>query len=85
MSEINMLEAKTNLTKLIRDLEDKVEDEYIICRNGVPCARIVPYSRQKKKRVGCCEGKYPDISWEDWDRMDKDMEEYWQEWSEEKI
>lgn len=83
MTEINMLEAKTNLTKMIKNLEMKIEDEYVICRNGTPCAMIVPYSKKKKSRVGCCEGKFEVPSFDEWKKMDKEIEEYFDKKAEE--
>ena len=41
MTMVNMLEAKTSLTKLVKLLENKEEDEVLICRSGVPVARIM--------------------------------------------
>ena len=34
MTTLNMLEAKTQLCSLIKMLEDKEEDQFVICRNG---------------------------------------------------
>ena len=74
MIEINMLEAKTNLTKLIKLLETKQEDEIIICRNGEPCAKLISYNKQLNKRiVGRFEGKYKEIDWEAFDKMDNEI------------
>lgn len=80
MTEINMLEAKTNLTKLVRMLETNQEDEFIICRNGEPCAKLVFYEKKKTKRkVGMYDGLYKLPTWEEWKQMDeeiiKDIEE----------
>ena len=85
MAQVNMLDAKTNLTKLIKNLETKIEDEYVICRNGKPCAVIIPFTEKNKKRVGCCEGKYPSISFEQWKNLDKEIEIDFDEWSNKKI
>ena len=41
MRTVNMLDAKTNLSKLVSDVESGVETEVIIARNGRPVARIV--------------------------------------------
>lgn len=74
MTQLNMLEAKTNLTKLVRMLETNQEDEFIICRNGEPCAKLVFYERPKKKRVlGRCNGKYKLPTDEEWDQMHEEF------------
>ena len=74
MTQLNMLEAKTNLTKLIRLLETKQEDEIIICRNGEPCAKLVYYEKKKNKRqLGRCNGKYNLPTWEEWKQMDEEI------------
>lgn len=73
MTELNMLEAKTNLTKIIRLLETNQEEEFIICRNGEPCAKLVPFSiNNKKRKVGRCNGKYKVPSWEEWKKLDEE-------------
>jgi antitoxin (DNA-binding transcriptional repressor) of toxin-antitoxin stability system len=41
MTIVNMLEAKTNLSRLVEALESGSEDEIIIARNGTPAARLV--------------------------------------------
>lgn len=74
MIEINILEAKTNLTKLIRLLETKQEDEIVICRHGQPCAKLVYYSKNELKRiVGRFEGKYPSLGISDFNKMDDEV------------
>lgn len=80
MTQLNMLEAKTNLTKMIKLLETKQEDEFIICRNGQPCAKLVYFESKKKKRtLGKYDGKYNSLSWDQWKELDeeiiKDVEE----------
>ncbi len=43
MSQIvNMLDAKSSLSKLVHDLETGGVQEFIIARNGRPAARLVP-------------------------------------------
>ena len=39
---VNMLDAKSSLSKLVHDLETGGADEFIIARNGRPAARLVP-------------------------------------------
>lgn len=58
MTQVNMLDAKTSLTKLIRQLETKEEDEVLIARNGIPVAKLVRFERPVNKRIGIAAGKH---------------------------
>jgi prevent-host-death family protein len=59
MSTVNMLEAKTHLSKLVESLESGQETEIIIARNGRPAARLVPLKPQGSgHRIGVAKGKY---------------------------
>ena len=74
MTEINMLEAKTNLTKLVKLLETKQEDEIIICRHGEPCAKIIPFKKKKNERiVGKYDGKCKSLNWNLIDKMEEEI------------
>ena len=55
--EVNMYEAKTNFSKLIQALEDKVEDEIIIARNGKPVAKISLINKNISKRIGVAKNE----------------------------
>ena len=74
MTIVNMLEAKTNLTKLIKLLENKEEDEIIIARNNIPVAKLVFYEKQVNKRIGLTEGKYKSISLQDFNSLNEEIE-----------
>lgn len=51
--QVNMLEAKTNLSKLIKLLEDKEEPEIILARGGAPVAKLVPFTPpDASRRIG---------------------------------
>jgi prevent-host-death family protein len=69
MSVINMLEAKSNLSRLVEAVENGTESEIIIARNGKPAARIVPLGVKAAadKRLGLLAGKFPALSQEDFD------------------
>ena len=41
MTTVNMLEAKTSLSKLVEAVESGAETEIIIARNGKPAAKLV--------------------------------------------
>ena len=60
--EVNIYEAKANLSRLIQFLIDEKEDEVIICKNGTPVvqmSRIQP--KKKTRRIGIAKGKLPDL------------------------
>ena len=42
MSVVNMLEAKTHLSRLVEEVESGATNEIVIARNGKPAARLVP-------------------------------------------
>lgn len=46
MPVVNMLDAKTNLSKLVDAVESGAEDEVIIARNGKPAAKLVAVTTQ---------------------------------------
>ena len=59
METVNIFKAKTNLSKLIRKLENKDEDKVILARNGKPVAMLVPYvSEERRSRIGTACGKF---------------------------
>ena len=74
MTIVNMLEAKTNLTKLIKLLENKEEDEIIIARNNIPVAKLVFYEKQVNKRIGLTEGKYKSLRLQDFNSLNEEIE-----------
>jgi len=49
MIEVNIHEAKTHLSRLLKKVAEG--EEVIIARSGEPIARIVPIERGKKKRI----------------------------------
>lgn len=54
-----MLEAKSNLSRLVEALESGAEAEIVIARNGRPAARLVPIrSRPMGQRIGLAKGLY---------------------------
>jgi prevent-host-death family protein len=74
MTTVNMLEAKTNLSKLIQSVENGAEKEIVIARNGKPVARIVPLDAARpKRRLGLARGKYPDFTLEEFNATDGEI------------
>jgi prevent-host-death family protein len=59
MPIVNMLDAKTQLSKLVEAVESGAEAEIIIARNGRPAARLVPMARAATgQRIGIAKGKF---------------------------
>lgn len=57
MTAVNMLEAKSNLSRLVDAVESGAEQEIVIARNGRPAARLVAMSaRPPAARVGVAKG-----------------------------
>ena len=59
MPTINMLEAKSNLSRLVEAVESGAEAEFIIARNGKAAARLVPLNTAPPgRRIGVAKGKF---------------------------
>ncbi|MDB5481625.1 MAG: prevent-host-death protein [Caulobacteraceae bacterium] len=59
MPTYNVLEAKSNLSRLIDAVESGREAEIIIARNGKPAARLVPLNAKPAgRRLGIAEGLF---------------------------
>jgi len=59
MTAINMLEAKTNLSRLVDAIERGAEREIVIARNGRPVARLVPVAEGPiERRIGVARGRF---------------------------
>ena len=57
MCQVNVFQAKTELSRLIALLENGSEEEIIIARNGTPVARLVRWNREEtKNRIGAAKG-----------------------------
>lgn len=74
MTQVNMMEAKTDLSKLVRMLESKQEEIIYLARNGTAVVQmtLIP-KKPASKRIGVAEGKFkvPDA----FDAWDKEVEE----------
>ena len=73
MSVVNMLQAKTHLSRLVDEVESGAEREIIIARNGRPAARLVPIGAPAPagKRLGLLEGQYPSSTQEEFDEINE--------------
>lgn len=58
MSTVNILEAKTHLSRLVEDIASGVQRDIIIARNGKPAARLVPLVAQPKVQLGLAKGRF---------------------------
>jgi prevent-host-death family protein len=59
MSTVNMLEAKSNLSKLVEAIELGTESEIIIARNGRPVAKLVSIGNlSATRRIGVAKGQF---------------------------
>lgn len=59
MAMVNMLEAKSNLSRLVEAVESGAEQEIIIARNGKPAARLVAMAKAPVgQRIGLAKGKF---------------------------
>lgn len=74
---VNMLEAKTQLSRLVEAVESGAESEIIIARNGKPAARLVPVEAAEDKkgmrRLGRLNGKFPSLSQEEFDADNEEI------------
>ena len=57
--QVNVFEAKTDLSRLIRLVESGREEFITVARRGKPVAKIVPYeSTPVSRRIGVAKGKF---------------------------
>ena len=54
MVTVNVHEARSNLSRLLRQVE--AGEEVTIARNGKPVARLVPCERRGRRRFGSMKG-----------------------------
>ena len=74
MTQVNMLEAKTDLSKLVKMLETKQEEVIYLARNGTAVAQMTLIPKQPvSRRIGVAEGKFK-VPY-DFDAWDKEVEE----------
>jgi len=59
MQTVNMLQAKSTLSRLVEAIEQGQEREIVIARNGRPAARLVPInSTLSGQRIGVAKGLF---------------------------
>jgi prevent-host-death family protein len=59
MSSVNMLQAKSTLSRLVDAIEQGKEREIVIARNGRPAAKLVPIETVASgRRLGVARGLF---------------------------
>ena len=59
MPTVNMLQAKSSLSRLVEAIELGLEKEILIARNGRPAARLVPLEKSSAtQRIGIAKGLF---------------------------
>ena len=72
MRTVNMLEAKSSLSRLVEAVESGQEREIIIARNGKPAARLVAIPpKAAGQRIGIAEGLF--VVPDDFDALDEEI------------
>lgn len=79
LDSVNMHEAKTHLSKLVERVEGG--EEIVISRAGKPAAKLVPVAGDKlgKRKLGGWEGKMRVPSDAEWEEMDREIEQLFEE------
>ena len=82
MTMVNMFEAKTDLSKLVKKLENKEEDLIVICRSGKPVAHLtLPpkkprfASREFLDEIGVSGLDIPSMTQEEFDAQNDEIAE----------
>ena len=74
MTQVNVLEAKNNLSKLIRMLESGDEDHIIISRNGEPIVQMTLLTKNPGKSIIGAGKDDGDFSWpENFNELDNEI------------
>jgi len=59
MTIVNMLEAKSTLSRLVQAIESGEEREVVLARNGRPVAKLVPIADvPAAQRIGVARGRF---------------------------
>jgi antitoxin (DNA-binding transcriptional repressor) of toxin-antitoxin stability system len=60
MQPVNMLQAKSSLSRLVQAIEQGHAREIVIARNGRPAVKLVPFADTAAagKRIGIAKGKF---------------------------
>ena len=79
LDSVNMHEAKTQLSRLVARVEGG--EQIMITRAGKPAAKLVPVAGDKlgKRKLGGWEGKMRVPSDAEWEEMDREIEQLFEE------
>jgi prevent-host-death family protein len=79
LERVNMHEAKTHLSKLVERVQGG--EEIVISRAGTPAAMLIPIETRKlgRRQLGGWEGKFELPSDEEWEQMDREIEQLFEE------
>jgi prevent-host-death family protein len=79
LEQVNMHEAKTHLSRLVGRVEGG--EQIVISRAGKPAAMLVPVEMKKpgRRTLGGWEGKLELPSDREWKKMDKEIEQLFEE------
>ena len=76
--QVNILEAKTNLSNLVRKVETGEEESIIIARYGKPIVQLIMYNAAPvDKRIGIAKGKL--TSPDDLDKHNEEVAEMFED------
>lgn len=74
MCKVNVLEAKTNFSKLLFMLENKEEDEIIICKNNNPVAKLCLVPKVDiSSRIGIAKNKISILDLDEFNSVDSEI------------
>ncbi|MBC5804705.1 MAG: type II toxin-antitoxin system prevent-host-death family antitoxin [Candidatus Eremiobacter antarcticus] len=71
MKTVSMHEAKTHLSRFVKEIREGKEPEIIIAVGGAPAARLVPYSSSARRVLGMDRGLI-EIA-DDFDAVDEEI------------
>ncbi len=78
LDTVNMHEAKTHLSKLVARVESG--EQIVITRAGKPAAKLVPIpKRLGPRKLGGWEGRFKMPSDAEWEAMDREIEQLFEE------
>ena len=79
LDSVNMHEAKTQLSRLVARVEGG--EQIMITRAGKPAAKLVPVALGKpgKRKLGGWEGKMQMPTDAEWEEMDREIEQLFEE------
>jgi prevent-host-death family protein len=79
LDTVNMHEAKTHLSKLVARVE--AGEQIMITRAGQPAAKLVPVTQEKPgpRKLGGWEGKMRMPTDAEWEEMDREIEELFEQ------